>query len=115
MLLYSSNASVGFEQANQPVLTDVERRHLLNFCVVGMHYILIMERKKLIQTSSGGGPTGVEFSAELYDLLHSDMTKHYPALAKLAKITIYDVAPNLLATFDRTLSKYTYAPLLVKL
>ena len=32
----SSNTLAGFEQANQPFLTDIERRHLLNFCVVGM-------------------------------------------------------------------------------
>lgn len=66
----------------------------------------------LIQMSSGGGPTGVEFSAELYDLLHSDMARHYPALAKLAKITIYDVASNILGTFDQSLRKYIYALLL---
>lgn len=66
----------------------------------------------LIQMSSGGGPTGVEFSAELYDLLHSDMARHYPALAKLAKITIYDVASNILGTFDQSLRKYIYVLLL---
>jgi NADH dehydrogenase FAD-containing subunit len=65
--------------------------------------------ENLIQISSGGGPTGVEFSAELYDLLHTDIAKHYPALAKLAKITIYDVASNILGTFDQTLRKYTCA------
>ena len=63
-------------------------------------------------SSSGGGPTGVEFSAELYDLLHSDMARHYPALAKLAKITIYDVASNILGTFDQSLRKYIYVLLL---
>ncbi len=26
---------LGFEQANQPSLSDVERRNLLNFCIVG--------------------------------------------------------------------------------
>ena len=35
----SSNVSAGFEQANQPFLTDIERRHLLNFCVVGMPFL----------------------------------------------------------------------------
>jgi len=24
-----------FEQANQPTLTDIQRRNLLNFCIVG--------------------------------------------------------------------------------
>ena len=59
---------------------------------------------------SGGGPTDVEFSAELY---HSDIARHYPALAKLSKITIYDVAPNTLGTFDQSLRKYTIFALLL--
>jgi hypothetical protein len=28
----------GFEQANQPTISDVDRRNLLNFCVVGMRF-----------------------------------------------------------------------------
>jgi len=77
-----------FEQANQPTLSDVDRRNLLNFCIVG------------------GGPTGVEFAAELHDLLHSDIERHYPSLARMAKINLYDVAPNILGNFDRSLSSY---------
>jgi len=53
----------------------------------------------------GGGPTGVEFSAELHDLLHTEIQKHYPTLAKLAKITLYDVAPHILGAFDKSLVK----------
>ncbi|KJA25263.1 hypothetical protein HYPSUDRAFT_64846 [Hypholoma sublateritium FD-334 SS-4] len=78
-----------FEQASQPSLSDVERRHLLNFCIVG------------------GGPTGIEFAAELHDLIHSDITKHHPTLARLCKITVYDVAPEILGSFDQSLRKYT--------
>ncbi|KAH9929024.1 FAD/NAD-P-binding domain-containing protein [Epithele typhae] len=77
-----------FEQANQPTITDSDRRKLLNFCVIG------------------GGPTGVEFSAELHDLMHTEMTQHYPALAKMAKINLYDVAPNILGGFDAGLQEY---------
>ncbi|KAJ7120957.1 FAD/NAD-P-binding domain-containing protein [Mycena epipterygia] len=77
-----------FEQAMQPTLSDVERRNLLNFCIVG------------------GGPTGVEFSSELHDLLHAEITDHYPSLAKMAKITIYDVAPSILGSFDKSLVEY---------
>ncbi|KAE9406533.1 FAD/NAD(P)-binding domain-containing protein [Gymnopus androsaceus JB14] len=62
----------GFEQANQPTLSDTERRQLLNFCVVG------------------AGPTGVEFAAELHDLLHAEIQEHYPSLAKMARINLYD-------------------------
>lgn len=77
----------GFEQANQPTITDADRRKLLNFCIVG------------------GGPTGVEFAAELHDLLHTDMTRHYPQLARMARINLYDVAPNILGGFDAGLQE----------
>ncbi|KAF5325211.1 hypothetical protein D9619_009736 [Psilocybe cf. subviscida] len=78
-----------FEQASQPLLSDIERRNLLNFCIVG------------------GGPTGIEFSAELHDLIHSDIVRHYPSLARLCKITVYDVAPHILGSFDQSLRSYT--------
>ncbi|KAJ7177882.1 NDE1, mitochondrial external NADH dehydrogenase [Mycena filopes] len=77
-----------FEQAMQPTLSDVDRRKLLNFCIVG------------------GGPTGVEFASELHDLLHAEVADHFPSLVKMAKITIYDVAPNILGSFDKTLVEY---------
>lgn len=82
-------------------MSDIERRNLLNFCVVGRHFLV--DSFNHIWTSSGGGPTGVEFSAELFDLLHSDIAKHYPVLARLAKITLYDVAPSILGMFDKSL------------
>ncbi|KAK7042308.1 FAD/NAD(P)-binding domain-containing protein [Favolaschia claudopus] len=78
-----------FEQAMQPTLSDIDRRNLLNFCIVG------------------GGPTGVEFAAELHDLIHAEMANHYPTLAKLAKITIFDVAPSILGSFDKSLVEFT--------
>ncbi|KAF5392847.1 hypothetical protein D9757_001029 [Collybiopsis confluens] len=78
-----------FEIANQPTLSDTERRQLLNFCVVG------------------GGPTGVEFAAELHDLVHDEIWKYYPSLAKLVRINLYDVAPKILGTFDQNLVQYT--------
>jgi len=45
-----------FEQACLPTTTDEERRRLLSFVVCG------------------GGPTGVEFAAELFDMLNEDLT-----------------------------------------
>ncbi|TCD60369.1 hypothetical protein EIP91_010260 [Steccherinum ochraceum] len=77
-----------FEQAAQPTITDSERRNLLHFCIVG------------------GGPTGVEFAAELHDLLHTDLKRHSPVLADLAQISIFDVAPNILGGFDSGLQEY---------
>ena len=47
----------------------------------------------------------IESSAELYNLLHSDITRHYLALTKLAKIIIYDVASDMLGSFGQSLRK----------
>ncbi|KAF8489842.1 hypothetical protein JB92DRAFT_2755305 [Gautieria morchelliformis] len=77
-----------FAQANLPIWSDVDRRKLLHFCIVG------------------GGPTGVEFAAELHDLLQTDLVRAYPNLAPMAKISLYDVAPQILGSFDQSLIKY---------
>ena len=48
---------------------------------------------------------GVEFAAELHDLI-GDLYRHYPTLAPLARITIYDVAKTILGSFDVDLVKF---------
>ena len=77
-----------YEIAALPTTSDQLKRQLLHFAVVG------------------GGPTGMEFSAELNDLVHEDMLKLYPDLETYAKITIYDVAPKVLSMFDKSLVEY---------
>ena len=79
---------IGFELAALPTTTDAVRSALLNFAIVG------------------GGPTGIEFAAELHDVISEDLIKHYPELAKFYKITVYDVADKVLSMFDEKLSKY---------
>ncbi|KAI2471678.1 FAD/NAD(P)-binding domain-containing protein [Annulohypoxylon bovei var. microspora] len=77
-----------FEKAALPVTTDEERKKLLHFAIVG------------------GGPTGIEFAAELHDLIRDDLVKTYPELMKFINITVYDVAPKVLPMFDKTLADY---------
>lgn len=77
-----------FEYASLPTTTEKRRKQLLNFAVVG------------------GGPTGMEFAAELSDIVTQDMKKLYPALAPKVKITIYDVMPRVLSMFDESLGEY---------
>ncbi|KAF2639926.1 FAD/NAD(P)-binding domain-containing protein [Massarina eburnea CBS 473.64] len=77
-----------FEAAALPTTTDDMRRHLLNFAVVG------------------GGPTGIEFSAELHDIIREDLARIYPELVPFSKITVYDVATKVLPMFDEKLGKY---------
>ena len=77
-----------FEIAALPTTEDKLRRQLLNFAVIG------------------GGPTGMEFSAELSDLVHEDMQRLYPGLVEFVRITVYDIAPKVLSMFDASLAKY---------
>ncbi|KAJ5041834.1 uncharacterized protein L3040_005400 [Drepanopeziza brunnea f. sp. 'multigermtubi'] len=77
-----------FEAASCPTTSEKLRDQLLNFAVVG------------------GGPTGVEFAAELFDLCHEDLKKLYPQLIPHIKISIYDVATKILPMFDASLAKY---------
>jgi NADH dehydrogenase len=77
-----------FEAAALPTTSDEMRRTLLNFAIVG------------------GGPTGIEFSAELHDLIKEDLKRLYPELIPFHKITVYDVADKVLPMFDEKLAKY---------
>ncbi len=77
-----------FEKSALPITADDERRKLLHFAIVG------------------GGPTGIEFAAELHDLIRDDLSKVYPDLMKFVNITVYDVAPKVLPMFDKTLAQY---------
>ncbi|GAP86505.2 putative pyridine nucleotide-disulfide [Rosellinia necatrix] len=77
-----------FERASLPTTTEAGRCALLHFAVVG------------------GGPTGIEFAAELHDLVRDDLRATYPSLAPLARITVYDVADKVLPMFDRRLAQY---------
>jgi len=77
-----------FERASSPLMPEEERQRLLTFVVVG------------------GGPTSIEFTSELYDFLHSDVTKWYPDLAGAYKVVLIEAGKHLLGAFDETLSTY---------
>lgn len=77
-----------FERASTPGLTPEEQARLLHFVVVG------------------GGPTGVEFAAELHDFLDEDLDRWYPNLADHVKITLVEARGNILSSFDTRLSEY---------
>ncbi|ODA80028.1 hypothetical protein RJ55_02986 [Drechmeria coniospora] len=77
-----------FEKASLPTTSDDERAKLLHFAIVG------------------GGPTGIEFAAELHDLIRDDLARLFPQLMPFVAITIYDIAPKVLPMFDQNLAKY---------
>jgi NADH:ubiquinone reductase (non-electrogenic) len=77
------------EGADVPGISREERERLLHFVVVG------------------GGPTGVEFAAELHDLLDEDLDKSYPGLRGDVRITLFEAAKTILNSFDDELRDYT--------
>jgi NADH:ubiquinone reductase (non-electrogenic) len=77
-----------FERANTPTIPYNERRRLLHFVV------------------AGGGPTGVEFAAELHDFLTEDLLHSYPSCIPDVTITLLEAANNILTAFDATLADY---------
>ena len=74
-----------FEAASLPTLSDEERQRLLTFVVVG------------------GGPTGVEFSGELFDFLQQDVKRYYPKLTPLVRTKILQSGKGVLETFDKNM------------
>lgn len=54
----------------------------------------------------GGGAIGIEAAAELFDLWNDEMRFLFPHLDGKLCITIHDVAPSILTTFDRNLAEY---------
>ena len=54
----------------------------------------------------GGGPTGIELTAELDDLAKHELRDLYPRIADRIRISIYDVAPNILSSYDKKLYEY---------
>ncbi|KAJ4147318.1 hypothetical protein LMH87_001850 [Akanthomyces muscarius] len=76
------------ELASLPDTSEEQQRALLHIAVVG------------------GGPTGVEISAELSDLFNNDFAKLYPSLAGKMSITIFDAAQFILGAFEQSLRDY---------
>ncbi|WCJ26928.1 External alternative NAD(P)H-ubiquinone oxidoreductase B2 mitochondrial [Euphorbia peplus] len=77
-----------FEKASLPNLSDEERKRILHFVVVG------------------GGPTGVEFAAELHDYVNEDLVKLYPASKDFVKITLLEAADHILNMFDKRITEF---------
>jgi NADH dehydrogenase len=77
------------ELACLPTTSDEERKRLLSFVVCG------------------GGPTGVEFAAELYDLLNEDLRGNFPKILR-NEISVHVIQSrgHILNTYDEALSTY---------
>ncbi|KAG0503650.1 hypothetical protein HPP92_003722 [Vanilla planifolia] len=77
-----------FERASLPNLDEEERKKNLHFVIVG------------------GGPTGVEFAAELHDFVSGDLSKLYPSVCDLVKISVIEAGEHILTMFDKRITKF---------
>ncbi|KAI5805047.1 hypothetical protein EDC01DRAFT_757747 [Geopyxis carbonaria] len=78
-----------FERACLPTTTDEERRKLLSFVICG------------------GGPTGVEFAAELFDMLNEDLVLRFPRILRNeVSVHVVQSRSHILNTYDEALSRY---------
>ncbi len=69
----------------------VRRKQMLTFAIVG------------------GGPTGVEFSGALAELIRGPMAKDYPALDPAEmQVVLFEAADRLLAAFPESLGRYAF-------
>ncbi|KAK0550387.1 NADH:ubiquinone oxidoreductase [Tilletia horrida] len=61
-----------------------------------LHYVVV-----------GGGPTGIEYAAELRDWAVGDLKRWYPEIADRIKVTLIEALPNVLPMFSKHLIEYT--------
>jgi len=81
--------SDNFEIASLPTTTPEERKRLLSFVVCG------------------GGPTGVETAAEIYDLCQEDIINYYPKLVREeVSISVIQSREHILNTYNEAISNY---------
>uniref|UniRef100_A0A0D9WF80 NADH:ubiquinone reductase (non-electrogenic) n=1 Tax=Leersia perrieri TaxID=77586 RepID=A0A0D9WF80_9ORYZ len=77
-----------FERASLPNLTEEERKKNLHFVIIG------------------GGPTGVEFAAELHDFVNEDLAKLYPDVKKYVNISVIEAGDHILTMFDKRITQF---------
>eukprot|EP00752_Nemacystus_decipiens_P002841 g2647.t1 len=78
-----------FERAANPFISEAERSRLLSFVVVG------------------GGPTSIEYAAELHDFLTSDVKRWYPDLQHKVSVHLVEASDHIMGSFDEKLISYT--------
>ncbi|KAJ7744948.1 hypothetical protein DFH07DRAFT_19376 [Mycena maculata] len=78
-----------FEAASLPTTTPEERKRLLSFVVCG------------------GGPTGVETAAEIYDFCQEDIMSYYPKICREeVSIHVIQSREHILNTYSEAISHY---------
>ncbi|KAH8552361.1 hypothetical protein BGW37DRAFT_491624 [Umbelopsis sp. PMI_123] len=86
----------------------IRRQVIANMEVASLPCTDPEERKRLLSfVVCGGGPTGVEFAAELFDAINEDIVRWFPkVLREQVSVTIIQSRDHILNTFDTSISNY---------
>ncbi|KAK8854628.1 hypothetical protein IAR55_003367 [Kwoniella newhampshirensis] len=91
-----------------PDAQNIRRKVMANLELAALPTTTPAERKRLLSfVVCGGGPTGVEFAAELADMMAEDVLKYYPKLlANEVKVTVIQSRDHILNTYSEKISQY---------
>ncbi|RMZ75089.1 hypothetical protein DV737_g5461, partial [Chaetothyriales sp. CBS 132003] len=80
--------------------------------MASLPHVSVERKKALLHVAIvGGGPTGIELTAELDDLCRHELRDLYPDVVDYLSISIYDVASHILGAYDKSLYEYATAQL----
>jgi NADH:ubiquinone reductase (non-electrogenic) len=80
------------EQANSMLLSGKFTDDQIN---AKLHWVIV-----------GGGPSGVELTAELCDFVNDDVQQYFPNLKDRVQITLIEATDRILPSFDPSISSY---------
>jgi NADH:ubiquinone reductase (non-electrogenic) len=84
------------ERANSLLQSNTTNSQEINRLIENeLHWVIV-----------GGGPSGVELTAELCDFLGSDVKEHFPLLHNKVKITLIEATNRILPAFDAEIAQY---------
>lgn len=105
----------GLENCNQLKTIDdsrqIRNRIVENCEIASLPSTPAEERKRLMNfVVCGGGPTGVEFASELYDMINEDIMDYFPKLLRSqARVHIIQSRDHILNTYSEGISQYAEA------
>ena len=86
------------------ILQSLERASALLKCTSATADVDKEVSKLLSWVIVGGGPTGVELTAELTDFIQQEVREYFPALVPKISLTLMEATDRCLLSFDKTLS-----------
>lgn len=97
-----------FQLKTIPDAQAIRRRVMTNLELASLPTTSPEERKRLLSfVICGGGPTGVEFAAELRDMMAEDVLKYYPKLLESeVRVTVVQSRDHILNTYAEKISQY---------